>query len=373
MKKISIFIFALIFFTACKNAENNLPDGLYAEIETNKGTIITQLDFEKTPVTVANFVCLSEGKNPCVATQFKGKPFYDGLKFHRVIPNFMIQGGDPNGDGSGDAGYRFKDEINENCFTDGGVLAMANSGPATNGSQFFITHTATRWLDGRHTIFGHVVDNGMETVNSIEPNDEIVKVTIIRKGAAAKKFDAEKVFANNFVEEAKAREQQKKIDAENQRLYEIKFKPVIDKKLAEFAALRKASQKTASGLQYKIIASTGGKKPKPGSEIYIHYAGFLENGDLFDTSKASIAEQFGKLDIARAQAQQYIPIPFTAGKRDGMIPGFIEGIEKLSFGEKAIIFIPSHLGYGPQGAGGVIPPNANVIFEIELLEKMPNR
>lgn len=371
MKKILFFIFTLTFFSACKESETHLPDGLYAQIETSKGTITTQLDFENAPVTVANFVSLAEGKNPFVAPEFKGKPFYDGLKFHRVIPNFMIQGGDPNGDGSGDAGYQFKDEINDHCFTEGGILAMANSGPATNSCQFFITHTATRWLDGRHTIFGHVVDNGLETVNLIEPNDEIVKVTILRKGAAAKKFDAVKVFANNLAEEAKARAAQAKIDAENKRQYEIKFKPVIDKKLAEFAAIRKTAQKTASGLLYKITHSAGGKKPKPGSEIFIHYAGFLENGDLFDTSKASVAQQFGKLDLAREQAQQYQPIPFTAGKKDGMIPGFIEGIEQLSFGDRAVIFIPSHLGYGPQGAGDVIPANANLIFEIELLEKMP--
>ena len=192
-KRISLLVIVIATFFSCKDAHSDLADGLYAEIETNKGTILVQLEFEKTPVTVANFVTLAEGKNTFVSEQFKGKPFFDGLKFHRVIAEFMIQGGDPLGNGSGDTGYKFKDEITDMKFDKGGLIAMANSGPGTNSSQFFITHIETPWLNGLHTIFGHVVGNGMETVNKIIQNDDIIAINIIRKGEAAKKFDAVKM------------------------------------------------------------------------------------------------------------------------------------------------------------------------------------
>jgi peptidylprolyl isomerase len=370
-KSFFICLLALTVLSSCKDKSNNLPDGLYADIETNKGNIIVLLDFEKAPITVANFVTLAEGKNNFVAPQFKGKPFYDGLKFHRVIPEFMIQGGDPLGDGTGDAGYVFRDEITDMQFDNGGVLAMANSGPGTNSSQFFITHVATPWLEGKHSIFGHVIEKGMEIVNKIEPNDHIVKVTIIRNGITAKRFDAIKVFANFFTLEAENLKKQAIIDAENKKIYDAKYKAVKAQKVAYFESNKKTATKTNSGLLYKVITKGKGKKPAMGSTVYIHYAGFLENGELFDSSLESVSRTFGKFDQRKCDARQYTPIPFEAGNKQGMIPGFIEGLEKLSFGDKAILFIPSPLAYGAQGAGGVIPPNANIIFEIELLESMP--
>ena len=186
-KKILFVLLAVIALSSCKEDNNNLPDGLYAKLETSKGEIIVALDYKKAPITVANFVTLAEGKNDFVTNNnLKGKPFFDGLKFHRVINDFMIQTGDPLGTGSGDGGYKFKDEFSDLRFEKGGVLAMANNGPATNSSQFFITHVATPWLDGKHTIFGHVVENGMEVVNKIQQNDYLNKVTIIRNGEAAK-------------------------------------------------------------------------------------------------------------------------------------------------------------------------------------------
>ena len=189
--KLSILLFSLLSLLSCKNEQyTDLPDGLYAELETSKGTILLELNYQKAPVTVANFVTLAEGKNTFVKESMKGKPFYDGLKFHRVIPDFMIQGGDPDGNGSGDAGYKFKDEITDLKHDGAGVLSMANSGPGTNSSQFFITHLATPWLDGLHTVFGRVVGNGMETVNKIVQDDYINSVKIIRNGEAAKKFNA---------------------------------------------------------------------------------------------------------------------------------------------------------------------------------------
>ena len=373
MKKKILFAFLVIAsFYSCKEKQNNLPDGLYAEIETNKGKIIVQLDFEKAPITVANFITLAEGKNEFVTNEnLKNKPFFDGLKFHRVIKDFMIQTGDPMGTGSGDTGYKFKDEFSDLKFDTGGVLAMANNGPTTNSSQFFITHLATPWLEGKHTIFGHVVENGMEVVNKIEQNDYINKVTIIRNGEAAKKFNAVKIFNDYFTIESENQNKRAAIDAENKKVYNEKYKEVREQKVAYFTDLKTKATKTPTGLQYVITKKSGGKKPAKGTNVFIHYAGFLEDGELFDASIESVAKTFGKYDENRAAQNGYQPIPFQAGKKDGMIPGFIEGLEKLSFGDKAVIFIPSSLGYGAAGAGGVIPPNANIIFEIELLEKMP--
>jgi peptidylprolyl isomerase len=370
-KSISLVLILATLFISCKDKHSKLPDGLYADIETNKGSIIVQLDFEKAPITVANFVSLAEGKNTFVSEEFKGKPFYDGLKFHRVIKDFMIQGGDPLGDGSGDTGYKFRDEISDLRFDGGGVLAMANSGPGTNSSQFFITHVPTPWLEGKHTIFGHVVENGMDVVNKIEQDDFIKKITIIQKGEKAKRFDAVKYFTDFFVHEAENLKKQAIIEAENKKIYDAKYKIVKDQKVVYFETIKKTATTTNSGLRYKIITKGKGKKPTEGTTVYINYSGFLEDGELFDSSVSDVANSFGKLDPQRAQARQYLPIPFEVGRKDGMIPGFIEGIEKLSFGDKAVLFIPSHLAYGAQGAGGVIPPNANIIFEVELVESMP--
>jgi cyclophilin family peptidyl-prolyl cis-trans isomerase len=374
MKKNVLFLLLLITtLISCNKEHNNLPDGLYAEIETNKGSILLELDYKKAPVTVANFVTLAEGENEFVVNDtLKGKPFYTGLKFHRVIKDFMIQTGDPLGTGSGDTGYKFKDEFSDMKFDKGGILAMANNGVGTNSSQFFITHLQTPWLDGKHTIFGHVVDYNLEVVNKIEQDDFIKTVTIIRNGEDAKKFDAKKTFHDYFKIESESQKQKIAAEAAAKKEYEAKYKAVCDQKVASFAELKSKASKTATGLQYAITKKSGGKKPAMGSTVYIHYAGFLENGTLFDTSIEDVSKTFGKFEPARAAANQYIPIPFQAGRKDGLIPGFIEGIEKMSIGDKAVLFIPSHLAYGEAGAGDVIPPNTNIIFEIELLEKMPN-
>ncbi|MFC0777927.1 peptidylprolyl isomerase [Flavobacterium sp. HJSW_4] len=355
-KSILLLLIAVSSFYSCKDDHSNLPDGLYADIETNKGHIIVELDYKKAPITVANFVTLAEGKNEFVThEELKNKPFFNGLKFHRVIESFMIQTGDPLGTGSGDTGYKFKDEFSDLKFDKAGVLAMANNGPGTNSSQFFITHVETPWLDNLHTIFGHVVDaKDQEVVNKVVQGDNIVAVTIIRNGEAAKKFDAVKIFHDYFADIAK--EQQK-------------FAVVQKEKVDSYAALKAKATKTTSGLEYVITEKGSGKKPVAGNQIYIHYAGFLENGTLFDTSIEEVAQQFGKFDPARAQQHGYQPIQFQAGKKDGLIPGFIEGVKQLSYGDKAVLFIPSHLAYGATGAGGVIPPNANIIFEIQISDK----
>lgn len=357
---------------AAKSAANPAKsgEGMFAEIETNKGKIVLELEYVKTPVTVANFVSLAEGNNPQVAPQYKGRPFYDGLKFHRVIKDFMIQGGDPLGTGAGDPGYKFKDEITDLKHTGPGILSMANAGPGTNGSQFFITHKETSWLNGKHTVFGHVV-SGQDVVNAIAQDDVITKVTIVRKGKDAKKFDAPKIFGDYFA--GKAADDKKKTDEE------AAAKKLADEKSAAAKALKKpyldglraTATTTDSGLQFKVLKAGSGVKPADGTQVYIYYAGFLEDGSLFDSNYEHVAKEYGKFDAARASGGGYKPFPFTAGSKTGLIPGFIEALEKMSLGDKLIAFIPSKLAYGEKGAGNVIPPNSNIVFEIEMVEKMP--
>ncbi|HPW98836.1 MAG TPA: peptidylprolyl isomerase [Flavobacterium sp.] len=311
----------------------NTTDGIFAEINTSKGMIVVQLEYVKTPITVANFVSLAEGTNPEVKTELKGKPFYDGLKFHRVIDNFMIQGGDPNGNGSGTAGYAFKDEFDPSLKHDkGGILSMANSGPKTNGSQFFITHKETPWLDGKHTVFGHVV-TGMDVVNAIKQDDLITSVKIVRKGAAAKKFDAPKIFGTYMAN--KAEDDKKEAEMKN---------AIKEKALKEFAN----AKTTPSGLKYIVIKEGEGEMPTANTNVKVHYTGMLLDGKIFDSS-----------------VQRGEPIDFPLNQ---VIKGWTEGVQLMKEGAKYKFYIPSNLAYGERGAGGVIPPNADLIFEIELLK-----
>jgi peptidyl-prolyl cis-trans isomerase A (cyclophilin A) len=370
--------------TTKKVAPSNANEGLFAEFETAKGKIVIRLEYQKTPITVANFVSLTEGTNPFITdAKLKGKPYYDGLKFHRVIKDFMIQGGDPAGNGSGGCGYSFKDEIvPEFVFDKAGILAMANSGPATNSSQFFITHKDTPWLNGKHTIFGYLV-TGQDVVNAIAQDDLMNKVTIVRKGAQAKAFDAVKVFSDYYGNKGEDDKKQAAIQAEEKakqaaaeveakKAYNSKYAPVMAEKVKYLAGVRASAIKSTTGLEYKIIKQGTGKKPVDGTNIYIHYAGYLEDGSLFDSSYEEVNKTYGKFDQNRASQNGYTPFPFQAGKKDGLIPGFLEGIGNMSFGDKAVIFIPSALGYGERGAGNVIPPNSNIIFEVELFETLPN-
>jgi peptidylprolyl isomerase len=193
-------------------------------------------------------------------------------------------------------------------------------------------------------------------------------ITIIRKGEDVKKFDAVKVFTDYFKADIENEKKQKIIDAENKKIYDEKFKAVKIQKLAYFDALKKTATKTTSGLQFKITQKSNGEKPKEGSMININYAGFLEDGTLFDTSNAEIAKQFGKFDEQRAMQKGYTVLPYQIGATN-MIPGFIEGIKQMKMGEKAVFFIPSQIGFGEQGAGDAIPPNANLIFEVEIINK----
>lgn len=398
MKKLVVLLCAFTASVALAQTKNAKPkpvvlEGIFAEIYTNKGKIALQLEFQKTPITVANFITLAEGKNEYVTNDRKGKPYYNGLKFHRVIANFMIQGGCPLGTGAGDPGYKFKDEFDPSLKHDKpGILSMANSGPATNGSQFFITHKDTPWLNNKHSIFGHVIE-GQKVVDAIAQDDVIEKVVIVRKGKLAKNFNAEKVFSeymkmkpeldkkeaeeNRIKAEAAAKleaeRKQKEAEAKAIADKEMKEKlgPLLTAKVAELAALKAKTTTTTSGLQYSILQKGTGVKPAEGKDIYVHYAGYLEDGTLFDSSYEAINKMYGKFDQNRANQNGYQPFPFKYGSKGGLIPGFLEGINNMNFNDKAIFFIPAKLGYGERGAGNVIPPNSNIIFEVEILESLP--
>ena len=184
--------------------EPQLADGMFARIVTPRGTITVELYYTKTPLTVVNFVGLAEGtKDFKVSRGRTNGPYYDGLTFHRVIANFMIQGGDPLGNGTGGPGYDFPDEfVSSLTFNGPGVLAMANAGPNTNGSQFFITHRATSHLNYKHTIFGHVVV-GQNVVNAIRKGDVIEKIEIIRNGDKAKQFATDQAAFDRLLAQRK--------------------------------------------------------------------------------------------------------------------------------------------------------------------------
>jgi len=307
-----------------------MQDGLYAKFNTTKGEILVALEYKKTPGTVGNFVALAEG-NLENKVKPQGTPYYDGLKFHRVIPDFMIQGGCPQGSGSGDPGYKFDDEFHPELKHDTpGVLSMANAGPGTNGSQFFITHIETPWLDNNHTVFGKVVE-GQNVVDAIAQGDKIDSLEIIRVGADAEAYNAVEAFRTfEGSRGKKLAEAAKAADAE------------LEKLAAGF-------NKTESGLRYQIIQNGNGSKAEKGKNVSVHYKGQLADGTVFDSSY---------------KRNEPIDFPLGVGQ---VISGWDEGIQLLKVGDKARFVIPSHLGYGSRGAGGVIPPDATLIFDVELM------
>lgn len=371
--------------------------GIYAQLNTSKGVIFLKLEHEKAPMTVANFVGLAEGKFAVDSFTYD-KPFYDGLKFHRVINDFMIQGGCPDGNGSGGPNHRFFDETREDLLHDGpGVLSMANSGPHTNGSQFFITHKETPWLNGKHTVFGHVLV-GQDVVNAIKQDDILESVKIYRKGKVAKKWNTTEHFKKG-VETAKkkafdvlvgrARAMAKKgdfkqADQSYQMAKNIMTTPELETEMAELTAKKQAfeafekkriekasklskeeyndymykevlkkfpnAKQSPSGLVY-IVEKVGVEpKAKANDKLSVHYTGtFRHNDGKFDSSR----------DRGRPMDFQY--------KKQRMIAGFEEGLAMLGKGGKAKLFIPYYQAYGPQGRPGAIPPYSDLIFDIEII------
>ena len=307
-------------------------EGLYAVIETKRGAITVKLEFEKAPMTVANFVGLAEGTVENAPRN--GKPFFDGLTFHRVVPGFVIQGGCPNGTGTGGPGYRFPDEIDETLRHDApGVLSMANAGPHTNGSQFFITMDATPHLDGVHTVFGRVVD-GMDVIGKIKAGDKIEKVTVIRNDKAAESFDTSNEAFRRLVAGA--------MQAEADRI-----RAAVEAGEKEAARLYPDAEKTASGLRYIVIRGGEGKSPGPRDIVTVDYEGRLLGTDsVFDSS------------YRRGE-----PLKFRV---EQVIPGWQEALQMMKRGSEWRIIIHPDLGYGAAGAPPVIPPYAWLDFRVEL-------
>lgn len=326
---------AFMCFASCNNKGKEMEaiegkDGLFAVLETEKGTVIMNLFYDKTPMTVSNFVGLAEGTLDAA----KGKPFYDGLKFHRVIEDFMAQGGDPKGNGTGGPGYQFPDEFVDGLnFSEKGKLAMANAGPDTNGSQFFITTVPTTWLNNKHTIFGEVI-SGQDVVEAIEQNDTIKSLKIVRHGADAEKFVVTQDSFNKLIEESK------KIKEE--------------RKAAEFAKATDGCEKADSGIYFKILEEGSGIKCGANKEVTTEYRGYLLDGTLFDASIGM-------------EPNGHEPISFTTN--DGrMIPGFDLMVQDMKLGEVRKMVLPPELAYGPYGIQGVIPGNAYICFDVKLVK-----
>ena len=350
-----IYFLSVILMFSCETENvkyKGLNDGLYADIQTDNGDILISLDYQNTPITVGNFVSLAEGTNTMVTDSMVGKPFYNGMVFHRVISkangdshDFMLQGGDPLRNNLGGPGYRFIDEFPADS-TGGlllkhdkpGVLSMANSGPSANGSQFFIILTPQHHLNGKHSVFGQVIE-GQDIVNSTKVNTVMNKVVIVRKGRSAKKFNAFNAFNKQF--------------------------QVIDEKKEEFVKKMKKYEAEAkelpSGLKIYFKKKGEGPKPNIGSNIRVHYAAYFSDGDLLATNYKDVAESYLKFN----PKVNYEPFPSVYSMEARLVQGFKEGLQEMYYGDKAIIFVPYHLGYGEQGGRGV-PPKSDLIFELEM-------
>ncbi|WP_318662927.1 peptidylprolyl isomerase [Treponema sp.] len=341
MRKIlsAILLALVVLSTGCAQSKGKKmkaiegKEGLFANISTSKGDILVELYYKEAPLTVTNFVGLAEGTLDAT----KGKKFYEGLKFHRVIADFMIQGGDPQGTGAGGPGYKFPDEpVNGLVFDKPGKLAMANAGPGTNGSQFFITHVPTDWLNYKHTIFGAVVDGeSQKVVNTVAQGDEIKSITIIRQGAEAEKFTATQDDFDKLVPVAK--------DAVK------KFKE------AQIAEVIKGCEKTSNGVYFQIVKEGSGNAIGNGKKVTCEYQGYLPDGQIFDASK-------------KFHPQGHEPLEFVVGAGQ-MIPGFDQMVSQMKVGETRKMVIPPELAYGSRGipqAG--IPGDSYICFDVTLVK-----
>ena len=371
--KFILFFMAYLMMFTCENKHTDLEDGLYAEFDTTMGKMLIKLTYEKTPVTVANFVALAEGNHPKVDKDFEGIKYYDGLIFHRVIDGFMIQGGDPKGDGTGGPGYKFLDEIDETLIHDKpGILSMANSGPGTNGSQFFITEVPTPHLNFKHTVFGHIVDgieiqdaiSNVETAVADRPviDVRIKKLKIIRIGDKAKDFNAVKTWNEIepklfIIQEEKKRAALAKMDS----LAKIE-KAKIDK-------FRGKSKKLKSGVEVYTIKKGNGVKPVDGDEIFFNYEGYLSiNGVLFGTNRKDIMIAYDRYSKDDENKGWYDPQKIKFSSNMQLIEGFKEVLTNMNLGDKVFAYIPSELGYGERAMGNRIPANSDLAFIIELVD-----
>jgi cyclophilin family peptidyl-prolyl cis-trans isomerase len=396
---LSLSVLLALVSSSCQERYPDLEDGLYAEFVTNKDTMVAKLYYKEAPVTVANFVALAEGNHPLVSEQYKGKRYYDSTTFHRVIDNFMIQGGDPTATGSGDPGYKFEDEfVAQLKHNKPGILSMANSGPNTNGSQFFITEKATPFLDSYnpdgtlkdcenprvscHAVFGELV-KGIEVQDSIsnvevapgrnKPLEDVVilQLNIIRKGAEAKKFDAPKVFNDELprLKEIIAEQKAEAARRAEEAMKEAKLK--AEKACQDWLENNKELDgkriESPTGMAMIFTKDGKGEKPDPSQRVNIDCAGYFENGELFWTTWKDIAKKYGKYDERQDQGGGYAPFEMPYNETAGLVAGFREAMLNMKIGDRARVFIPYYLGYGEAGRPPVIPPKTNLVFDIELV------
>lgn len=378
MKKIILILSALTSsLMGCNEKYNELEEGLYAEFDTNMGAMVVKLSYEKTPITVANFVALAEGNHPDVDSIFKNRPFYDGLIFHRVINNFMIQGGDPEGTGRGGPGYKFPDEFDTTLMHNkSGILSMANSGPGTNGSQFFITETPTPHLNNKHTVFGEVVlgldiqdsISNVETGVADRPISDIIikKLNIIRKGEQAKNFNAVNIWN---IELSKLIEENKRKEKENERI-RLENIAIGKQKATDFLPTLKKyksrSIKQANGLRVLYLNKGSGIEPKQGDTVKLYYELYDPNANLIDSNSREIEEQYGRFSSEKETRGRYNPMPMILSNDAPMIQGFKNAVEQMRVGDKIYVHIPYQLGYGEQGSG-IIAPKQDLIFIISMV------
>ena len=382
MKKgLYIFITSLVVIGCTSVKYKNLNDGLYAEIETNKGDILLELYSDVAPMTVANLVSLSEGTNNKVPDSLKGKKYYDGIRFHRVVKNFVIQGGDPTETGRGTPGYRFGDEFardeNGNLYykhDDAGILSMANGGPESNGSQFFITYKPTPHLDGKHTVFGKTIVNSLQletlhntikdsekltkaidslrmvVVNKIEKLDTINTIKIIRIGSAAKSFKADEVLDTEM---ANYESSKKERAANEERAEELRYKKYLEDKVTFLAKMGEANAiKTSSGLRILMLKqNASGKKMVANKPVKAHFTLYTADGNKIQSTEESGQPFVFQLDDSQRP----------------MITGFKEGVKDMRLGEKARLFIPYYIGFG-EAKYGPFPAKSDLVFEVEIIE-----
>lgn len=374
LKSIITFCIVIVCMSATSCQEEKyaeLGDGIFAEIITNKGTMVAKLYNQKTPLTVSSFIGLAEGSHPLLTDSLKGKPFYNGLTFHRVMDGFMIQGGDPEGTGMGGPGFKFGDEFDDSLKHDKpGILSMANSGPNTNGSQFFITEKPTPWLDNRHTVFGELLI-GMDVQDSIsnvkvgdknKPLSPIVieQINIIRNGYEAKNYDAAATW-NSELQLLEQKLEEERVLAEERKAKASKEKQESFKDYVSKATI------TESGLKLYTIVEGGAEKPAQGSTALVYYEGYYTDGNLFGSNRKEVEQEFGAFNSIKEQQGYYRPAPMNISPDAKLIPGMREGLATMKVGEKTFMYIPAHLAFGESGRGP-IPPNTDLIFIAEIVE-----
>ena len=393
-----LFIIALLVSMSafsCQDQYPDLEDGIYAEINTTKGTMLAKLYYEKAPVTVANFIGLAQGTHPNLADSLKGKPFYDGIIFHRVMDKFMIQGGDPTGTGTGSAGFKFHSEFDTSLSHDkAGILSMANSGGLnTNGSQFFITEVPFKRLDAFtadgslkncnaggtscHPVFGELV-KGLEVQDSISnvtvskergkvnrPIEDVVinKVTIIRKGKSAKAFDEVKVFT-----ELEPLLPQRLIDMQEKQneIAKEKSKAAAANFIKANESLKGDVFESPTGMVMILNKADNGVKPNSTDKVIIKTSGYFMNGNLLYTTDVEVAKKLNQYDEQQEKGGAYNSFPMIYNESAGLVPGFREAMLKMNVGDVARVYVPSYLGYGASGRPPRVPGNTDLYFDIEI-------